>query len=105
MEKLNNWNAWCNDKIVLHNSDNGLPVLLSPNAVLAIEQTAEDTCTIALVDGMFFDVKGTAEEILGIIGECVAESEARKKAVEEEQRKRYEEAMKAEQAAKEASEG
>lgn len=105
MEKLNNWNAWCNDKIVLHNSDNGLPMLLSPNAILAIEQTAEDACTVALVDGMFFDVTGTLGEILGIIGECVAESEARKKAFEDEQRKKYEEAMKAEQETKEASEG
>lgn len=96
MEKLTNWNAWCNDKILLHNEE-GFPVLLSPNAVLGIEQTSELT-QVALVDGIFFEVKETAEEILAAIGELVTESEARRAAQAEEQRKQYEEMMKVQKA-------
>jgi len=99
MEKLKNWNAWCNDKVVLHNSDNGLPILLSPNAILGIEESTDST-TIAMVDGIFFDVKEKAEEILGFIAEMVEESEKRRQAREEEQRKQYAEMMKEQTQAK-----
>ena len=54
MEKLNNWNAWCNDKVLLH-SEEGLPILLSPNAILGLQQTIAGT-EIALVDGLYFSV-------------------------------------------------
>lgn len=99
MEKLNNWNPWCNDKVVLHSADNNLPVLLSPNAVLALEE-GPDYTTVALVDGLFFDVKEKAEEILGFIAEMVEESEKRRQAREEEQRKQYAEMMKEQTQAK-----
>lgn len=93
MEKLANWNAWCNDKIVLHNEE-GYVVLLSPNAVLGLEQTAEGLTQVALVDGIFFEVKENIEDILALIGEQVAESEARRAKQAEEQRKQYAEMMK-----------
>jgi len=102
MEKLNNWNAWCNDKVLLH-SEEDLPILLSPNAILGIQQTSAGT-EIALVDGLYFTVTEKVEDILAAIGELITESEARKAAQAEEQRKQYEEMMKAEQA-KKASEG
>lgn len=104
MEKLNNWNAWCNDKVLLHSSEGGFPILVSPNAVLALEQ-CEGFTQLAVVDGLYFEVKETVEEILSIIGELIVESEARKKAQAEEQRKQYEDMVKAEKATKEASEG
>lgn len=103
MEKLNNWNAWCNDKVLLHSFDSGLPVLLSPNAVLAVEQ-AEDHTTIALVDGLYFDVKETAEEFLGLVGELVKESDKRREAQVAAQQEQYKKMM-AEQASKKPSEG
>jgi len=103
MEKMNNWNAWCNDKVLLHTCE-GYPVLLSPNAVLGLEGT-ETSTNIALVDGLYFEVKETVEEILGNIGELIKESEARKAAQAEEQRKQYEEMMAAQKAEQEASEG
>lgn len=102
MEKLNNWNAWCNDKVLLH-SEEDLPILLSPNAILGIQQTSAGT-EIALVDGLYFTVTEKVEDILAAIGELITESEARKAAQAEEQRKQYEEMMKDEQA-KKASEG
>lgn len=102
MEKLNNWNAWCNDKVLLH-SEEDLPILLSPNAILGLQQTTTGT-EIALVDGLYFSVTEKIEDILAAIGELITESEARKAAQAEEQRKQYEEMMKAEQA-KKASEG
>lgn len=102
MEKLNNWNAWCNDKVLLH-SEEGLPILLSPNAILGIQQTSAGT-EIALVDGLYFTATEKVEDILAAIGDLITESEARKAAQAEEQRKQYEEMMKAEQA-KKASEG
>ena len=102
MEKLNNWNAWCNDKVLLHSEEN-LPILLSPNAILGLQQTTTST-EIALVDGLYFTVTEKVEDILAAIGELITESEARKAAQAEEQRKQYEEMMKAEQA-KKASEG
>lgn len=102
MEKLNNWNAWCNDKVLLH-SEEDLPILLSPNAILGIQQTSAGT-EIALVDGLYFTVTEKVEDILAAIGDLITESEARKAAQAEEQRKQYEEMMKAEQA-KKASEG
>lgn len=104
MEKLKNWNPWCNDKILLHSSENGLPVLLSPNAILGMEELPDST-QIALVDGLFFEVKEKAEEILEIISSLVAESEARRAAKEAEERKKYEEMMAAQKAEQEASEG
>lgn len=109
MEKLNNWNGWCGDKVVLHSSA-GLPIVLSPNAILGLEQTEEGT-SVALVDGIFFDVKEDIEEVLKIIGEALDDSNARREAKAEEQRKQYEEMMKseqdqkAEQAKEETSEG
>lgn len=103
MEKLNNWNAWCNDKVLLHSSENGLAVLLSPNAILGLEQ-CEGFSQIAMVDGLYFEVKETVEDILAAIGELITESEARRAAQAEAQKKQYEEMMQAEQAQK-ASEG
>lgn len=104
MDKLKNWNAWCNDKILLHSSEHGLPVLLSPNAILGMEEMPDAT-QIALVDGLFFEVKEKAEEILEIISSLIVESEARKAAKEAEERKKYEEMMAAQKAEQEASEG
>ena len=104
MEKLNNWNAWCNDKVLLHNEE-GFPILLSPNAILGIEQAEGNSTDIAMVDGIFFTVKETVEEILALIGELIKESEARRAEQAEEQRKQYEEMQKAAQAEQKASEG
>lgn len=104
MDKLKNWNAWFNDKIILHSSETGKPVVLSPNAVLGLEGN-EDYTAVAMVDGIYFEVKEDVETIAGIIGECVDESEARKKAFEEKQRAQYAEMMKQQEATKESSEG
>ena len=102
MEKLQNWNDWCNDKVVLH-TEAGYPVLLSPNAILGLEAFDKGT-TVCCVDGYATDVSETIEEVLGLIKELVAESEARKKAAaeaEEAARKaQYEAYMKAQQEAK-----
>lgn len=99
MIKLDNWNNWCNDKIILHN-DEGYPVLVSPNAILGLEAFEKGT-SVFCVDGYMTDVTETIEEVLGLIKELVAESEARKKAAaeaEEAARKaQYEAYMKAQQ--------
>lgn len=103
MEKLNNWNGWCGDKIVLHNSAD-YPIILSPNAILGLEETDAGT-DIALVDGVYFNAKEKIEEVLAAIGEALEESKARRAAQEEEQRKQYAEMMKTQEAQKETSEG
>lgn len=103
MEKLNNWNGWCGDKIVLHNSAD-YPIILSPNAILGLEETDAGT-DIAMVDGIYFNAKEKIEEVLAAIGEALEESNARREAKAEEQRKQYAEMMEAEKAKKEASEG
>jgi len=101
--KLKNWNDWCNDKILLHSDENDLPILLSPNAVLAVEQCTDFT-QIAMVDGLYFEVKETVEEFLGLVGEALKESAARKEAQAKAQEEKYK-AMMAEQAEQKASEG
>jgi len=98
MEKLKNWNAWCNDKVVLHSEEN-LPILLSPNAVLGLQETEVGT-EIAMVDGLYFTVTEKVEEILGFIAEMVEESEKRRQAREEAQRAQYAEMMKEQTQAK-----
>ena len=103
MEKLNNWNGWCGDKIVLHNSAD-YPIILSPNAILGLEKTDSGT-DISLVDGIYFSVTEDIEEVLGAIGEALKESEDRKAALAEKQRAQYAEMMQQQKDPTKASEG
>lgn len=88
MKKLNNWNSWCNDKAVFTGTD-GEPIIVSPNALIAIEGT-KDYTELYFVEGYCFTVKETPEEILGTIGELIEESKARQEAAAAEARKMYE---------------
>ena len=99
MEKLQNWNDWCNDKILLHSSENNLPILLSPNATLAVEQ-CDGFTEVAMVDGLYFEVKETVEEFLSLVGEALKEGAARREAQAKAQEERYK-AIMAEQKASE----
>ena len=98
MKKLNNWNDWCNDKVVF-TSITGQPIVFSPNAIFGFEQTA-DGSIVYCVDGITLDIQERAEEALAIIGEGVEESKVRqekkRKEEEEKARKAYEDMQKAE---------
>lgn len=104
MIKLDNWNAWCNDKIVLHDIE-GLEVLINLNTVLHLQKTPEGTTVVSCTEGYEFEVKETIVEILSVVSEVIDESEARRKALEDAQRAQYAEQMKAMEAEKAASEG
>lgn len=87
MRKLANWNEWCNDKIVLTNTE-GHDVVFSPNDVTGIEGNAEG-CTVCVTNAWSFDVQESVEDVLKIIGEGVEESKERQKKRAEEQMKAY----------------
>lgn len=103
MIKLENWNAWCNDKIVLHNIED-LTCLINLNTVLHLEETPDKTTIVSCTDGVEFEVKESIKDILALVGEIVEESEARRKEAEEAQRAAYAEQMKQYQAQQAAQE-
>lgn len=91
MKKLKNWNDWCNDKAVFTGCE-GFPILLTPNAILAIEAT-ESGCDINMAEGYCVCVKETLEEVLAIIGERVEEGKKKREEEIARQRQEYAEMM------------
>lgn len=96
-KKLETWNDWCNDKLVLTTTD-GFTALVNINTIKHVAQL--DDCTaLHCTEGDYFEVKESMAEILEQIGLELQESEQRKeamiKAEEERRRAQYEAFQKA----------
>lgn len=92
MEKLNNWNDWFNDKIVLHSSDEtAKKLIINLNTIKHLEEGDAEIggACVWCTEGDCFCVKETVEEIAAIIGDLVKESEARREAEAAAQMERY----------------
>lgn len=89
MEKLNNWNDWFNDKIVLHSADDER-VIINLNCIKHLAEDLEEGDTVVYcTEGDIFCVTETVEEIAAMIGELVKESEVRREAAAAAQMERY----------------
>lgn len=98
-KKLETWNEWCNDKLVLTGPDDKT-ILVNINTIKHIAQL--DDCTaLHCTEGDYFEVKESMTEILEMIGVELQESEQRReamiKAEEERRRAQYEAYQKAQQ--------
>lgn len=96
MKTLNNWNDWCNDKIVL-TTEEDKTLLVNLNTIKHLEEALDGCTLVYCTEGECFVVKENVEDILGIVKEVVEETEARHKAAAEAQRKQYEEMYKQQQ--------
>lgn len=89
MEKLNNWNDWFNDKIVLHSLDDEKSII-NLNCIKHLAEDLEGGYTVVYcTEGDIFCVQEKIEEIAAMIGELVKEAEARREAVAAAQMERY----------------
>lgn len=96
MNKFENWNDWCNDKIVL-TTEEDKTILVNLNTVKHLEEALDGDTLVYCTEGECFVVKESIPTILGIVKEVVEETEARHKAAAEAQRKQYEEMYKQQQ--------
>lgn len=99
---IENWNDWCNDKVVLTDpADN--PVLINVNTIKHLG-TVDSFTAVFCTEGDYFEVKETIPEVLAAIGEGVEETykrqEERAKAEEAARKAQYEAMMQAHQEAK-----
>lgn len=96
-KKLETWNDWCNDKLVLTTTE-GYTILVNINTIKHVSQL-EDCTALRCTEGDYFEVKESMTEILEQIGLELQESEQRKeamiKAEEERRRAQYEAYQKA----------
>lgn len=96
-KKLETWNDWCNDKLVLTTTD-GETILVNINTIKHM-CTLGDYTALHCTEGDYFEVKESMAEILEQIGLELQESEQRKeamiKAEEERRRAQYEAYQKA----------
>lgn len=98
MTKPNNWNDWCNDKIIVTSVEGDRKALINVNCIMHIEDDVNGTILFC-TDQYSCQVKESMEDILGMISEVLAESKARKeaaaKAEEARLKAQYEEYSKA----------
>lgn len=87
MEKFNNWNSWCNDKIVVTSKEGDRKALINVNCIMHIEDDVNGT-VLFCTDQYSCQVKESIEDILGMISEVLAESKARKEAAEKAEEER-----------------
>lgn len=98
-KKLETWNDWCNDKLVLTGIDDKT-ILVNINTIKHIA-VLDDCTALHCTEGDYFEVKESLTEILEMIGAELQESEQRReamiKAEEERRRAQYEAYQKAQQ--------